>query len=152
VVIPGAYIVAPSFSKYMAYQVGTSRCPLCEKPRQSQRSLKVATMRVLVRTSYREIASGGSTQTQCPIRRRTQDTPGPWMSAHLQLPVLVTFSRSTGVATFPFPNRNFLSVTQNEKQRPRANISPHRISKSVFSRSGVYSCSPLARNQVLTML
>jgi hypothetical protein len=51
VVVPGARIVVPSLSKYMAYQVGTSRYQLREKPRQSQRFLKVATMPVSVRTA-----------------------------------------------------------------------------------------------------
>jgi hypothetical protein len=80
----------------VAYQVGTSRYQLHEKPRQSQRSLKVATMRVPVRTAYPEIASGGNAQTQCPTRRRIRNTPGPWMRAHLQDTLVVEIG-------MPFP-------------------------------------------------
>ena len=55
-----------------------------EKPRQSQRSLKVASTRAPARTVYPEIALGGNAQTQCPTRRRIQNTLGPWMTVHLQ--------------------------------------------------------------------
>jgi hypothetical protein len=72
------------FSMYVSYQVGTSRYQLHEKPRQSQRSLKVATMHVPVRTAYPETASVGNAQTQCPTRRRIRNTPGLWMMVHLQ--------------------------------------------------------------------
>src|SRR5712691_10225404 len=64
--------------KPVAYQVGTSRYQLRARRRQTQRSLKVASLRVPVRIAYPTIASAGSAQTQCPTQRRIQNTLGPW--------------------------------------------------------------------------
>jgi hypothetical protein len=116
VVIPGEHIVVPSFSNLVAYQVGTSRYQLREKPRQSQRSLKVATMRVPVRTAHPEIASGGTAQTQCPTRRRIRNTPGPWMRAHLQDTLVVEI----GMPLSPVPF--VIELIESKPQLPSENL------------------------------
>jgi hypothetical protein len=54
-------------------------------------------MRAPVRTAYPEIASAGNAQTQCPTRRRIQNTPGLWMRAHLQDTLVVEI----GMPFFP---------------------------------------------------
>src|SRR6266851_3045910 len=71
--------------RVVAYQVGTtSRYQLRARRRQTRRSLKVASLRVPVPTAYPETALAGNAQTQCPTRRRIQNTPGPWTRVHLQ--------------------------------------------------------------------
>ena len=78
------------------YQVEMSRYQLREKPRQSQQSLKAASLHVPVRTVYLEIASGGNAQTQCLTQRRIRNALGPWMRVHLQGTVAVEIG-------LPFP-------------------------------------------------
>jgi hypothetical protein len=67
-----------------AHQVATSRYQRRVRLRQTQRSLKAASLRVPVRTAYSEIATDGNAQTQCPTQRRIQNTRGRWMRVHLQ--------------------------------------------------------------------
>jgi hypothetical protein len=151
VVIPGAHIVVPSFSKYVAYQVRTSRYQLREKPRQSQRSLKVVTMRAPVRTAYPEIALGGNAQTQCPTRRRIRNTPGPWMKAHLQdTPVVETgmpFSPVPFVIDLLDPNRDSPVKTCSQLTRL-----PRQSATCVKCTFVVLACSTAALPSVLQVL
>jgi len=65
-------------------QVGTSRYQLPVRRRQTQRSLKVASLHVPVHIAYPAIASAGNAQIQCPTQRRIQNTLGPWMRVHPQ--------------------------------------------------------------------
>ena len=69
---------------HVAYKVGTSRYQVHARRRQTQRSLKVASLRDPVRIAYPAIASAGNAQTQCPTQRRIQNTLGPWMRVHPQ--------------------------------------------------------------------
>jgi len=76
-----------SFFSHRAYclpKFGTSRYHLRARGRQSQPSLRMASLRVHVRTAHPEIASGGNVQIQCPIPRMILNTLGRWMKVHLQ--------------------------------------------------------------------
>ena len=151
VVVPGAHIVIPSFSMDAAYQVGTSRYQLREKPRQSQRSLKVATMRVPVHTAYPEIVSGGNAQTQCPTQRRIRNTPGPWMTVHLQDTLVVEIG--TLISPVPFvidllnPNRD--SPAKTCSQMTRLPLQSATCVKCTFV---VLACSTAVLPSALQML
>lgn len=139
------------FSMYVAYQVGTSRYPLREKLRQNQRSLKVATMRVPVRTAYLEIASDGNAQIQCPTRRRIRNTPGLWMMAHLQDTLVVEIGML--ISPVPFvtgllnPNRDSLAKTCSQSTRL-----PRQSATCVKCTFVVSACSTAALPSVLQML
>ena len=144
VVIPGAHIVfLHSVSMCVAYQVGTSRYQLREKPRQSQRSLKAATMRVPVRTAYPEIASGGNAQTQCPTRRRIRSMPGPWMRAHLQDTCVVEIGMPFSPVPFAIdslnPNRDAPVKTCSQLTRL-----PRQSATCVKCTFAVLACSTAA--------
>ena len=151
VVVPGAHIVVPLFGRLVVYQVGTSRYQLHEKLHQSQRSLKVATMRVPVRTAYPEIASAGNVQTQCPTRRRIRNTPGPWMRVHLQDTLVVEIGMPLSFVPFDTdslnPNRDFSAKTCSQLTRlPRQSVT---CVKCTFVAS---VCSTAALPSVLQML
>jgi hypothetical protein len=138
-------------SMYMVYQVGTSRYQLREKPRQSQRSLKVATMRVLVRTAYPEIASDGNAQTQCPTRRRIQITLGPWMTVHLRDTLLVEIGMPPSPVPFVTdllnPHRDSPAKTCSQLTRL-----PRQSATCVKCTFVVLACSTAALPFVLQVL
>jgi hypothetical protein len=140
-----------SFSMYVTYRAGTSRYQLREKPRQSQRSLKVATMRVPVRTAYPEIASGGNAQTQCPTRRLIRNTPGPWMTAHLQDTLVVEtgmpFSPVPFVTDLLNPNRDSPAKTCSQLTRL-----PRQSATCVKCTFVALACSTAALPSVLQVL
>jgi hypothetical protein len=85
--------------KHVAYKVGTSRYQVHARRHQTQRSLKVASLRDPVRIAHPAIASVGSAQTQCPTPRRIQNTLGPWMRVH----PLGTLAAEIGLPILPLP-------------------------------------------------
>ena len=134
----------------MAYQVGSSRYQLREKPHQNQRSLKVASMRVPVLTAYPQIASDGNAQTQCPTQRRIRITLGPWMTVHPQDTLVVEIG-------MPFPHLFGIDSLDPNRDSPAKTCShlrrlPPQSATCAKSTFVVLACSTAALPSVLQVL